>query len=157
MVLVDAPDNPWRIPIELWRYIPDLLMDPIIAATTVHKLVRIQSGTGHLTYNPRGTLAFRRNHLQDIKHPLLENVFTFQHRQTKALAEMVADPQMRGSRALLEAVTTMILCEVQQSAFGDWVKHLDGAKAMIAARGGFAQTAKEIADEVNYELGVVMQ
>lgn len=157
MVLVDAPDNPYRIPIELWNYIPDLLMDPIIAASTVHKLVRIQSTSGQLSYSPHNKPVFRANHLQHIHHPLLQHVFTRQHRQTKALAGLVAEPQLHANRALLEAVVTAMLCEMQQSSFGDWNKHLNGAKAIIAARGGFAQLAKEISDEINYELSLVMQ
>lgn len=156
MVLVDAPDNPYRIPVELWREVPDLLMDPIIAASTVHKLVRIQACTGQLAYSPNCSLTFSPNHLHHMKHPLLEQVFTRQHRQTKALAKMMADPNLHVNRALLGAVTTMILCDVQQSAFGDWVTHFNGAQAIVAARGGFGQLAKEIADGVNYELSVVM-
>jgi hypothetical protein len=157
MVLIDAPDNPYRIPVELWNYIPDLLMDPIIAASTVHKLVRIQSISGQLSYSPHSKPVFRANHLQHVQHPLLQHVFTRQHRQTKTLAELVAEPHLRTNRALLEAVVTAILCEMQQSAFGDWNKHLNGAKAIITARGGFAQLADEISDEINFELSMVMQ
>ncbi|KAJ6785207.1 hypothetical protein PWT90_02941 [Aphanocladium album] len=157
LVLFDTPTNPFRVPIEFWSYVPDIVTDPLVSASAVHRISKTQSNLEVAAYVPGYKVRFRRNRLLSIKHPLVAVVFRHQQRMAGALAAMVADPYLCRHRGLLEAITTMILCEVQQSLFGDWDKHLRGAQAIISSRGGVQTLTAEKLSPVNYDICTIMQ
>lgn len=115
LVLFDTPDNPFRLPVEFWSYVPDLVADPLVSVAAVHRISKTQSDLALAAYVPGYRVGFQRNRLLSVKHPLVPVVFRHQQRMAGALAAMVADPELCGNRGLLEAITTMILCEVRHT------------------------------------------
>ncbi|OAA80728.1 Zn(2)-C6 fungal-type DNA-binding domain protein [Akanthomyces lecanii RCEF 1005] len=157
LVLLDTPANPFRVLVEFWSYLPDIVSDPLVSVSAVHRISKTQSALEVAAYVPGYKYELRRNRLLSVKHPLVPVVFRHQQRMAGALAAMVADAEQCEHRGLLEAITTLILCEVQQSLFGDWDKHLLGAQAIIAARGGIETFVSEKLNPVNFDLCTVMQ
>ncbi|KAM3465129.1 hypothetical protein NHJ6243_001928 [Beauveria neobassiana] len=157
LVLFDTPTNPFRVLVEFWSYLPDIVSDPLVSVSAVHRISKTQCALDAAAYVPGCKYAFRRNRLLAVRHPLVPVVFRHQQRMAGALASMVANPALCEHRGILEAITTMMLCEIQQSLFGDWEKHLLGAQAIISARGGVAAFVLEQLNPVNFDLCTVMQ
>ncbi|KAM3499641.1 hypothetical protein MY10362_007110 [Beauveria mimosiformis] len=157
LVLLDTPTNPFRVLVEFWSYLPDIVSDPLVSVSAVHRISKTQCALEAAAHVPGCKYAFRRNRLLSVRHPLVPVVFRHQQRMAGALASMVADPALCEHRGILEAITTMMLCEIQQSLFGDWDKHLLGAQAIISARGGVAALVLEQLNPVNFDLCTVMQ
>ncbi|OAA69116.1 Zn(2)-C6 fungal-type DNA-binding domain protein [Cordyceps fumosorosea ARSEF 2679] len=162
LVLFDTPKNPFRVLLEFWSYLPDVVADPLVSIAAVHRISKTQSALEVAAYVPGYRYALRDGgdsggRLLAVRHPLVPVVFRHQQRMARALAAMVADPDARAQRGLLEVVTTVMLCQVQQSLFGDWDKHLLGAQAVIAARGGIKSFALEKSTPVNFDICTVMQ
>ncbi|KAM3511377.1 hypothetical protein MY11210_004986 [Beauveria gryllotalpidicola] len=157
LVLFDTPTNPFRLLVEFWSYLPDIVSDPLVSVSAVHRISKTQCALEAAAHVPGCKYTFRRNRLLSVSHPLVPVVFRHQQRMAGALASMVADPALCEHRVILEAITTMMLCEIQQSLFGDWDKHLLGAQAIISARGGVAAFVLEQLNPVNFDLCTVMQ
>ncbi|KAJ3472018.1 hypothetical protein NLG97_g11360 [Lecanicillium saksenae] len=134
LVLFDTPTNPFKVPLEFWSYLPDIVSDPLVSVSAVHRISKTQSNLEVAAYVPGYKVGFRRNRLLSIRHPLVAVVFRHQQRMAGALAAMV-----------------------QQSLFGDWDKHLLGAEAIISARGGVHTLVAEKLSPVNYDICTIMQ
>ncbi len=116
-MLFDTPKNPFRVLVEFWSYLPDIISDPLVSISAVHRISKTQSALEVAAYVPGYKYEFRRNRLLSVKHPLVPVVFRHQQRMAGALAAMVADPGLCEHRGLLEVITTMILCGVSK---GPW-------------------------------------
>ncbi|KAL3952661.1 hypothetical protein ACCO45_012604 [Purpureocillium lilacinum] len=43
MVLLDTTANPLRVPLEFWRYIPDVVLDMLVSTSLTHQLIRAKA------------------------------------------------------------------------------------------------------------------
>ncbi|KAM3443075.1 hypothetical protein MY4824_000780 [Beauveria thailandica] len=93
-------------------YLPDIVSDPLVSVSAVHRISKTQCALEAAAHVPGCKYAFRQNRLLSVRHPLVPVVFRHQQRMAGALASMVADPALCEHRDVLEAITTMMLCEL---------------------------------------------
>lgn len=132
LVLFDTPANPFRVLVEFWSYLPDIVSDPLVSVSAVHRISKTQSALEVAAYVPGYKYELRRNRLLSVKHPLVPVVFRHQQRMAGALAAMVADAEQCEHRGLLEAITTLILCEVSPEAAAAFILLLVCTLLLIA-------------------------
>ncbi|UNI20477.1 hypothetical protein JDV02_006558 [Purpureocillium takamizusanense] len=141
MVLLDTAANPHRLPLQYWRYIPDMSLDIIIAASLTHQAIRSQVHELSLETDRIGLVPIKRHRMGSFNGPSLPLIYKHFQRILKALNQELSEPESRYGDLALTVVITLMRVEIQQSAFGAWPTHLEAARAIIAHRGGFSQLA----------------
>lgn len=81
LVLFDTPaTNPFRVLVEFWSYLPDIVSDPLVSVSAVHRISKTQSALEAAAYVPGYKYELRRSRLLSVKHPLVPVVFRHQQR-----------------------------------------------------------------------------
>ena len=126
LVPFDSPNNPHRIPLNSWEYIPNLLIDALISIVATHKSVRAQPqtvpsrGTGLKLTTSRSRCSPNYCHqIGGSSHLLDRHVYQHRHRAIQGLNNHLRDTNNQLTDLTLICVMTMMLAEVSGSCIYD--------------------------------------
>ncbi|PGG97903.1 hypothetical protein GX51_07077 [Blastomyces parvus] len=95
--------------------ISNLLFSILVSAVATHKAVRSQ---------------------QDEQVALGREIFQYKQQAFHRLSCELRNPQTQLGDVTLICVLTLLLVEMQQSAYGEWLAHFEGATTIIGLKGG---------------------
>lgn len=108
MVLLDTAANPHRAPLELWRDMPDVMLDIVVSTALTHQVIRSQAGPAPDSSAP----GIRRHRMSSFHGPSMPVIYKHRQRTLKAVNAELSNEDTRYGDLVLWAVITLMSVEV---------------------------------------------
>ncbi|KAH8692963.1 fungal-specific transcription factor domain-containing protein [Talaromyces proteolyticus] len=147
MIVFDSTPNPYHINLEIWQYLPSIVMDFLSAVVATHRVIRSQTCdvlSAHASAVQGHTVDRRSRGLDAFAHPLKKSVYGHHRQVIQGLRALIDDGALQSSTDdIFGLISSLMTLEIQQSAYGPWIVHLEAMRTIISQRGGFRNVARE--------------
>ncbi|KAH6647138.1 fungal-specific transcription factor domain-containing protein [Truncatella angustata] len=123
LISIATHSNPYQVPLSSMDKIPRIYVNLLVTTAIVHRTMQEDPAF------VRSSALVQREH----------DLYTFRLRALQEVNNRLSKEDTQTSDSTLMCVICLLLSTMQQSAYGDWRAHLEGARRIIQLRGGLKE------------------
>lgn len=116
MVLLDTTANPLRVPLEFWRYIPDVVLDMLVSTSLTHQLIRAKAHeVSTIGMEGNSLVPIKRHRMSALQGPSVPVIYKYHQRTLMAVNQELSKTESRYGDLALGIIITLMRVEVSLS------------------------------------------